>query len=48
MIKNITKKTTIVVKKITRDRLASKGDKDSTFDDILSKLLDKFGETKNE
>lgn len=33
-------KTTITLEKETRDRLASLGDKDSTFDQIITKLLD--------
>jgi hypothetical protein len=33
-------KTTIVVTKGTRDRLASLGKKDDTFDALINKLLD--------
>lgn len=36
-------KTTIVVEKKTRDRLAKLGSKDESFNDIIKKLLNKEG-----
>jgi hypothetical protein len=35
--------TTIQVRKSTRDRLASMGRKNETYDEIINKLLDKCG-----
>ena len=34
--------TTISVTKLTREKLAELGTKDSTFDDIIRKLLEKW------
>jgi hypothetical protein len=35
--------TTIQLRKSTRDRLASMGRKNDTYDDIINALLDKYG-----
>lgn len=35
-------KTTVAISKKTRERLASIGNKDSTFDDIIRKLLEEW------
>lgn len=37
-------KTTIAVGKVIRDQLASLGTKDSTFDEIIQKLLKKWND----
>jgi hypothetical protein len=39
-------KTSITVSKKTRDQLAEVGDKDSTFDGIIRKMIKKFNEGK--
>lgn len=38
--------TTIQLEKTTRDRLASVGRKDDTFDDIVNHVLDEVGEQR--
>ena len=41
-------KTTITIEKQTRDKLASLGNKDSTFDTIILSMIKKFGKKTND